>query len=547
MLNLLRRAAQNLAPKTAEAPTHTQDPVTGAGATLPPGQATMGPRNPQARAEGEPPSLGDALRGGLLHRLRTGQALTGPATPDPLGELRQAPAGPRPELLEAHLQRRAEAAAATEQADAEVDPRSTLRDAPDGTTRESVLASYDKWLQKRIPEVAGLTGDALVQRVYGLLAQVELVSTRLNLGTLTDISALDTSPTDVGQTTGIGFVPPELIATVRTLINFVQTEVDGATPSTDATAESSRYSNIDWNSRLGVPAYRSQMDNLVAAEAACNVTSTAKVLERLGYNREDVIEAIERRLKSQILRDRGMPVNPANLDTVELTAADWEARVKQYLDKNNGAVANYLKVLGRSTTNSEREALAEAYRDNAQMEDLLDFLVDMLPQTRYQIVGDPSRVLAAVEPDADARPGVEQLWRWDNDTRAQLRDCLDAGGAAILSFRHKGAGQSGTHLVSVQRVTSSGMVVDDPYGAVRESYRGNQRGDAFASPGSSRAASPFRNARPGASDNDAWTARAGQELPEDARRGESVTLDDAQLTSMFNRLTLYHRATGGDA
>ncbi len=428
---------------------------------------------------------------------------------------------------------------------AEVDKAPALEDAPEGTTRESFMAQYSTWLGARAPEIEALQGNARVARVDGLLGQVEQVCKRLNGGTFTDIGKLDTKPSGPGAAVEGGFVPPELIGVVRSLIHIVENDIEGATKSANATVEGSEYSNVDWNSRLGVPTYRNQLDNLASGEVTCNVTSTSMVLERLGYNRQDLIAAVEKQMKIKILKDEGKKVTDENLASVQIDDEKWKTTVKGYLDDVNGDSANYRRIRGQQTTGAKRTELAGLYKENAQMEDILDLLCNLIGVSRYSIVGDPGKVLKAIEGDSQDRPNTEQFWKWDANATKKLKECLAAGGGAILSVKHKGKGKSGTHLISVQSVTSAGVVVDDPYGEIRDGYRGNQSGGAYADAGKTRSQSGYRNERHN-NDWEDWKSDAAQDMDEGEMRGASVTLENAQLKSMFNRLTLYHRATTKD-
>lgn len=428
-------------------------------------------------------------------------------------------------------------------------PAATYFEPEKTPTREKFIADYKTHLTDRMAEIQKLPADQRAERIESLLKQVEDVSGRLNGGKFTDLGKLDNAPTGgPGKPGKDGFVPPELISSIRPFIKMVETEGSGSL-SKDSKVEGSLYSGTDWNSRLGVPQYRTQSDNLATPEATCNVTSFSMALERLGYNRTDVQSAVERELKTKYLREQKRDPAKEDLSKVELPPEYYGEAVRKYLDENNGKnLKNYQKLRSRATTDAERKSYAEDFQKNAQMEDNLDFLLHLNNIDRTTINGNANKILAKIEPDPSKRP--EAVTRQISskytyaDMKKELGEDLQDGGAAMLSVRHKGKGKSGTHLISVQDTDKTGLVLDDPYGKIRDDYRANKVGDAYATAGNTRANSGLANKKHNGAtgtDKDDWKVKAAQNLSADESRGDSVHSSDAQAESMLNYITMFRR------
>lgn len=425
----------------------------------------------------------------------------------------------------------------------------------DQNPRQTFLTAYVTFLETRRDEIAELEGDAKVQRIEGVLMQVEWVANELAAGRVPTIADLETSPSSNGTTASelSSFVPPEFIPVVRGLISQLDQGVEGATTSEDRVAEGSQHSGDDWNSRLGVPQYRTQSDNLAAPEATCNTTSFSMVLERLGISRQQVMDAVETRIKRRLLRSQGrQDWRTADLSEVELTDENWETEIRRYLDAQQADTARYRRLRGQDTTGTERENIAGIFRQNAQMEDLVDFLLNLIGVSRYSISGEADNVLDYIVPETGDQPTTEMIENNSRNpwatTKETLRGVLDGGGAAMLSLYHKGRGENGTHIITVQRVTEGGIIVDDPYGQIRSTYRRNRTGDAYADPGSTRGGSAYRNVKDvndldNADDAD-WTAAAGVDLEDNESRGDTVELEDTQVEGMWRYVKVFRRATG---
>lgn len=420
--------------------------------------------------------------------------------------------------------------------------------------RDRFLRDYRAFLDTRLTEVAALQGDVKAARIEGLLIQMRDISAQLAQGQIPDVAGLDAAPApqELGVAQTSTFLPPELIGHARRLIQQVERPLAGATARTDPMAGGTLYGAHgpqDWNAFLGVPQYRTQSDNLAGPEVTCNVTSMAMIAERLGFHRQDVMDAIDRALKQRYLREQRRDPN-TDLAEVELPANYFQNTVSAYLRANNADPQGYRRLRGITTTDAQRTTVARQYQDTAQMEDALDLLLWIKNISRYEVAVRPADVLRLLQPDAIQRPTSEIIVPGPGTTFADLRrrikETLDQGGAAMLSLYHKGAGQTGTHLISIQAVTPTGFIVDDPYGRIRPTYNRNRTGDAYADPGQTRATSSYRNVvtrgdTDGDGFDDDWKLSPSQSFVDNESRGNSVEISDAVLQSAWNRVTIYRR------
>ncbi len=398
------------------------------------------------------------------------------------------------------------------------------------TARGEAVAAHRAFLDARVAELEKLAAPTKRDRARGLLEQLERVSAAFAKGDAPSVDGLEFAPKPKGQSALGTYAPPELVPLARRIIAVLERPLEGGTVDPDAAVEGSLdVAGEDWNSRLGVPQYRTQSDNLSAPEATCNVTTMAMILERLGYARADVVAAIDRQLA-------------ARASTLETPEAAWRTAVRAHLDKNDAAAKGYQRLRGASTTAAQRASMAERFRDAAQMEDVLDLLLSVMGVSRTSIAGEIGKVLKAIEPDEPRRPKVTTLTgastRWAEEKR-KARAALEAGGGVMLSLFHKGAGQSGTHLVAIACATDGGAVIDDPYGRIRDDYDRTAAGDAYAAAGKTRAQSTYRNAKESAADD--WTVGAAQSATTTESRGSAYELSDAVLAKMWNRMTVFER------
>ena len=159
----------------------------------------------------------------------------------------------------------------------------------------------------------------------------------------------------------------------------------------------------------GVNAYQTQSNNLASPEATCNGTSLAMVLERLGYTRRDLIEAIEVNLKkAQFERQlRARRLSQAEIDReraafdprcVALAEDAWKTRVLAYLRYENERGSNYQRPRGSAQSDAQLETWAGELQANAGMDDLALFVMDLLgiDRTEVNAGNNPSKLVTAV-------------------------------------------------------------------------------------------------------------------------------------------------------
>ena len=344
-------------------------------------------------------------------------------------------------------------------------------------------------------------------------------------GTLQALPNIPTQPY-TSEEAGIA-LPTELASSIRYFIRLTE-------PEGPQTTESSS-NGIDWNTRLGISEYRTQSDNLVAPEATCNVTTLAMVFERLGYGRDDVLMALEKR----------MGLN--TLSTEETREMEWKDHALDYINDNMRASGAYRRVRGEGwLSTDDKNSMASDFRDQAQLEDLLDLLADELGMSRYSVISEPERMLQAVTQTGQDTPTAEKIWdsSWSKTT-PKITECLENGGAVALSFYHKGNRGNGTHIVSVLEVRGDELIIDDPYGDIREDYSRRRYDDAYWSQNDddnliySRDRSNQRNV---IGDTDDWGIDWARERNDEDVRGRESTMDKTQFEGAMFYVQLFHRA-----
>jgi hypothetical protein len=227
-----------------------------------------------------------------------------------------------------------------------------------------------------------------------------------------------------------------------------------------------------------------------------------------------------------------------DLHKVKLADTAWKSAVTRYLASENQRGSGYQRLRGQSTTDKQRDDWAGTFRKDAGMDDLVLFLLATLGIERTT-VGDPhnaDKMIDAVHGDSKApKPKTERVegGPWAK-AKARIAACLAEGGAAMLSLRHKGKGQAGTHIVAVQTVEADGLVLDDPYGRIRADYSADRAGDAYAFPGKTRRNSGLKNEQGGLDD---WKNSGSLETNE--RRGEYSPVSDATIGSAWNYVLLF--------
>lgn len=387
---------------------------------------------------------------------------------------------------------------------------------------QQAIQTINEWLdtQREVIESMGV-----MQQPVAATQVLQLVESRwdeyLNSGYLLEFPAQPSS--NVRAASQRVQLPTQLASNLRYFIEH--TELINADAPSEASAD-----GVDWNSRLGIPEYRTQSDNLVAPEATCNVTTLAMVLERLGYNRQDLINALEAR----------MGLNP--LSSPEARDESWLDSTMDYL---NDAMrdASYKRVRGQtSVSRANRTEIAEDFFANAQLEDLIDMLANDMNFSRYGAISEPDRLLAEITGDGrEIRTTKIHRFVWE-DVSEQVNNCIINGGAAALSFRHKGRRSSATHIVSILSVESDGFRIDDPYGDIRDDYAPNRSDDAYWSRDendriiASRERSSQQNV-PGEFED--WGINWARSLREEENRGRESFISSEQMRRGFNYIQLF--------
>lgn len=486
------------------------------------------------------------------------------STPTPVLADTEAPALSRPGVSNADAQARAGTADAPPPA-------------PGTDARSRVIESYAARLWGVVGELMLVEDPAeAAAKARAVMGQAVEVDVSLKFGEPVDVASLPRFPAGDEGPMPIGALPPAWVQPARILLQMGGGS--GASPhfqpddapkdlwsSVQAPVETPWAGALEGLKKIGrepadygVPGYQTQSNNLAAPEATCNGTSLAMVLERLGYTREDLVNAIEARLKrtqfEAELRARKLPASEIRTQMaafdpscVALKDASWKARVLQYLRAENGPrrPAGYQRPRGATQSDKQLQGWAGEFKDNAGMDDLALFMMDLLGIERTELNSgtNADTLLDAVHQGSPGRAGsgpgterVETSIGWPR-ARVKLADCLDKGGSAMLSIRHKGAGSDGTHIVAVQAVTSGGIIVDDPYGRARPDYSAAKSGDAYARKGGSRATSGLKNATKASPDD--WKLSAPVER--DEQRGESSDWSDAMVRDSWYYLMLFHR------
>ena len=479
--------------------------------------------------------------------------------------------------------------------------------------RKDYLKKYKEWLEARLIEINALKGQTKLDRIKGHLSQIERTCNSINSGVYPKLDEMEKSPAYSANTV-TSFAPPEIIGTVRSFIKLAEKEIkekkEGATEETELATSSDKipggslYSRTDWNSRLGVPQYRTQSDNIAAPEASCAPTSFSMATERLGSSRETIIQAINERLtdghnrnaylKEEYLKtEEGKKAQeeatknekeveiPKNYCDKKITPADysaaiaydskkldelWEKKVKKYLKSSHmqgSSLQPYQKMRHNKGGLVGKEAeLAKKYKEIAQLEDLVDFyhwLMDYGARTSinsgnyqkmYNRITNPNFVSSN-----DSVKKVTQLWSWSPEARSKIKATLESGGAVVMSIKHKGR-LSGTHNVSVQAVTESSLIIDDPYGKINPDYRKNsgKKMDMYLPAGKEltksvrRTSYTYKNVPSyDSSETDYtkrdFTATAAQNLVDNEKRGDSTEISFEMLneskSEIINYIVLY--------
>lgn len=448
--------------------------------------------------------------------------------------------------------------------------------------RSDGIIPYRTWLEARLVEAQAKTGADKINFAKGILGQLEKISNNINQSTpvFPDVETLDKTPsfTSAGNPDLGTFVPHELIGVARQFVSLTEQSEAGVAESADKVVGGSLYSGIDWNSRLGVPQYRTQSDNLLSPEATCAPTSFAIGIERIGIGRADIVKAIDAK------------VAPGEADEAVIKTK-WETKFLEYLDEEEQAYTNrvtayndavaardaiieannalpeeatpapvpdkpkkdfksYRRVRGGKEgiagNNTHEKEVAGIMRASGQLEDLSDFLHWLngnSSRSSINLKSSANTIFGQVKTATGAATAAKATQTEVLDTknklgyanREKIRLALEAGSAVVLSVSHKGNRAFRGHVITVQSIDSKGLIVDDPYGAWNSEYRrGSFRADAYAKKGSTSRKFTYKNKpaykESGAATptdyNDAdFTAKAGQNLKENESLGNSSRID----------------------
>lgn len=438
-----------------------------------------------------------------------------------------------------------------------------------GDAARQIYRDYESRMWAQIGVIMGVQdAQQKAEQARAALAQAVRLQDRLALGETVDVDTLPLHPEKDESAYPVNPLPPEWVRAGRLLLDMAGgTGAPGA--SVDAGPIGSRDGlSLNANSALrriqstgrepadyGVPGYQTQSDNLASPEATCNGTSLSMVLERLGYTRDDLIRTIDTIIKRQVVtqqlrregvREADIPARLAatDLNCVMAPDASWQAKVRDYLQAENRRGSGYQRPRGATASGAEVDKWSKSFKDQAGIDDLALMLMHTLGIERTEIAvgGNANKVLNAVhQGHGGAVPRTERIESsagWTR-TKATLKTVLEQGGSAMISVFHKGAGQSGTHIVAVQAVTAGGVVVDDPYGRQRADYTRKKVGDAYALPGKSRSTSGLKNQQD--SNRDDWmrsSTRTAEEV-----RGESNEWPDQRVSESWNYILLFRRGS----
>ena len=212
---------------------------------------------------------------------------------------------------------------------------------------------------------------------------------------------------------------------------------------------------------------------------------------------------------------------------------------------------SYKRVRGQSSVSQQtRKGFAKDYKDQAQLEDLLDLLSHEIGVSRTSVISNPNRMLTAITGEKDT-PTTEKIWSRDwAKLSERVHSCLDNGGAAALSFKHKGSRSSGTHIVSILKAEEDGFVVDDPYGVIREDYNPRGWDDAYWSKnddGKLIGSRDRSNQKNESGERDDWGVSWARNLPKEERRGQESVISRKQVERSMFYVQLFHRADGSES
>lgn len=403
-----------------------------------------------------------------------------------------------------------------------------------GLEQSKAVHQVNAWLDGQRSRVESVSAASQSMEAHSVLQVVETTwAIYLQDGVLQKLPEI---PAVTISNTGAGiFLPTPLIPSIRYFISITEQPVAMGLVLHGEASDL----NIDWNTRLGIPEYRTQSDNLVAPEASCNVTTFAMVLERLGIGREQVSSALDQKMGVSLLQ------------TPEAQSESWIDATLEYLNRAMKKSQSYKRVRGQTAIGQNQQSnMAAEYRDRAQMEDLLDLLAHEIGVARTSVISSPHRMLETITGGINT-PTTEQIWDRNWETLSEkVEACLQAGGAAALSFKHKGSRSSGTHIVSIIDVQADGFVIDDPYGVIREDYNPRNWDDAYWSTredGSLIGSRSLSDQRNEIGETNEWGIGWARDLQAEERKGQETVISKKQVERSMFYVQLFHRPTNTTA
>ncbi len=385
------------------------------------------------------------------------------------------------------------------------------------------LREYEQWLAEQHTVLKQLNGKAKLERIRGILLQSQTVIERFNAGRPLPIDTLDKAPAFKKNEKKVT-CPHELIQPLRAWIELTERNIGLLKKESAANDNAgSLYSDIDWNTQLKIPQYRTQSDNLISPEATCAPTTFTMMAERAGWSRADMLTAIEKRFKDQGFTDMEKA---------------WSEKGKAFFEWVNArGTKAYQKVRAGKIKKARFEKLAGDFRAFGQYEDLTSFYHYLINSSSVTQINPTKsfndKLRQGIENEGNFkkegsyRYRIIRNFKSDLEMRQLVKKQLDRGNVVMFSIFHKGAVSPGTHNYFVQSINHEGFIVDDPYGLGNTRYR-RKKGvafDLYAVEGQGKAKDrkkhDFKNVPAFNTAKKDYTKEAAQDLTDKEARGAS--------------------------